>query len=125
MIKGREPILERISVAFQVILTLLTFYFVLWISDFFASDLIRGNNEHLIFALIIISIWFVLLELFEMGKMARIQRYRHIIKKYAFVVSIGSFILISLTDIFGFQYLTGAIILKFALLNFLNFVFNN
>ena len=119
MIKGREPVLERISVTFQVILTLLCFYFILLISGFFNNDFIKGNNEHLILTFIIVPIWFVLLEIFDMGKMARIQRYRHIIKQYVLVVSIGSFLLIFLIELFNFHYLTSGIVLKFALLNFL------
>ncbi|KAF0238630.1 MAG: hypothetical protein FD181_842 [Prolixibacteraceae bacterium] len=65
------------------------------------------------FAMIISVIWFVLLEFFEMGKMARIQRYRHIIQQYAMVVSLGAFIL--LNEMFRFENLTSLINLKFAL----------
>ena len=118
MIKGREPILERISVIFQVILTLLSFGFVLWINCFFGNNLIIGNNDYLVLAILIVPVWFVLLELFEMGKMSRIQRYRHILKQYALIVSIGSFILIFLVELFDFNLLTSGLIFEFALINF-------
>ncbi len=118
MIKGREPVLERMSVTFQVLLTLICFYLNLWISGITKANFVIGDNEHLVFALIIVPVWFVLLELFEMGKMARIQRYRHIIKQYAIVVSFGSFLLILLYEIFNFNNLSSEIILKFGLLNF-------
>ena len=118
MIKGREPILERISVIFQVFLTLLSFGFVLWITDFFGKNLLPVNNDHLVLAILVVPIWFVLLELFEMGKMSRIQRYRHILKQYALLVAIGSFILIFLVEIFDFKFLTSGLIFEFAVINF-------
>jgi exopolysaccharide biosynthesis polyprenyl glycosylphosphotransferase len=119
MIKGREPVLERLSVSFQVTLTLLSFFFVLWISGLFTEVSPKEKNDYILFGIIIIAIWFVLLEFFEMGKMARIQRYRHIIKQYAMLVSLGAFILILINEIFRFESLTSVVILKFALLNFI------
>lgn len=119
MIKEREPLLERVSVIFQVILTLACFNIILWITGYYTHNDINGNYEHVVFSVIIIPVWFFLLELGELGKMARIQTYRHIIKKYAFAVSIGSFFMILLIEMFSFQYLTSGIILRFALLNFI------
>ncbi len=119
MIKGREPVLERISVTFQVFLTLLSFLVILWISGLFAEISDKEKNDYIFLTIIISIIWFVLLEIFEMGKMARIQRYRHIIKQYLMIVLPGTFILILLNELFHFQYLTSMIILKFALLNFI------
>jgi exopolysaccharide biosynthesis polyprenyl glycosylphosphotransferase len=118
MIKGREPVLERISVTFQVLLTLLSFFIVIWISGLFDEVAANSNNEFILFAMIIGAIWFVLLEFFEMGKMARIQRYRQIIKQYVMLVSLGAFVLILTAELFRFDFLTSMIILKFALLNF-------
>lgn len=119
MIKGREPVLERISVTFQVILTLLSFFLVLWISGLFAVVTANSKNDYFFFATIICIIWYVLLEFFEMGKMVRIQRYRQIIKQYAILVSLGAFVLILLNELFRFEHLTSVIILKFALINFI------
>ena len=51
--------------------------------------------------------------------MTRIQRYRHIIKQYATVISLGAFVLILLNEVFRFEFMTSLIILKFALLNFI------
>jgi FlaA1/EpsC-like NDP-sugar epimerase len=119
MIKGREPVLERISVTFQVILTLLSFFLVLWISGLFTVVNANSKNDYIFFATIISVIWYVLLEFFEMGKMDRIQRYRQIIKQYAMLVSLGTFVLILLNELFRFENLTSVLILKFALLNYI------
>ena len=96
MIKSREPALERISVTFQVTLTLICFYLTIWASGYLTLDYLKGNREHLIISFVLAPIWFGLLELFEMGSMARIQQYRDIFKKYAMVVLIGTFLAKSL-----------------------------
>jgi exopolysaccharide biosynthesis polyprenyl glycosylphosphotransferase len=119
MLKEREPVLERFSVIYQVVLTLFCFFLVLWFSGIYALNQSLESNESIVFAFIIVPVWFVLLEMFDMGKMARIQRYRHILKQYFFIVSIGSFFLILLIEIFNFQQFNSGLILQFALLNFM------
>ncbi len=114
MIKEREPALERISVTFQVVWTLICFYGVLWASGILTHSYLTENKEHLILAIIIIPLWFGLLESFDLGEMARIQRYRHIIKKYALVNAAGTFILIILINLLDYQSITMDMILTFA-----------
>ena len=119
MIKEREPILERVSVIFQVILTLFSLYLVKLISGSYSGNLLKSSNEYLTFAFIVVPVWFGLLEFFDMGKMLRIQRYQQIIKNYVLVNSIGAFFLIMIVELFHFQSFTTEMILKFALLNLL------
>ena len=123
MIKEREPILERISVLFQVFISLLSFYLILELSGEFPDSYIKEQKEHLIVSFILIPVWFVLLDLFEMGAMARIQNYRQVVKKYVLVVAIGSLTLYLVTKFFDYETLTAAILYKFAVLNFLVLVF--
>lgn len=118
MIKSREPALERVSVTAQVFITLICFYVTLLFSGFLAVDINLGERELLIVSILMAPIWFVLLELFELGAMSRIQRYRHLILKYAAVISIGSFLLMFLIEFLDFQTVTSFIILKFAIINF-------
>ncbi len=119
MIKEREPVLERLSVLFQVFLTLVCFYTILIIAGDIPDSYIRDDKEYLIIGIILIPVWFVLLDLFEMGAMARIQKYRNIIKKYIIVVSVGSMILLFFIKTLDYQTLTTTIVLKFAVLNFI------
>lgn len=119
MIKEREPVLERISVLFQVLLSLMTFYIVLEFSGNFPESYIREQKEHLIIGIILIPVWFILLDLFEAGAMARIQNYKEVIKKYFLVISIGTLILYLLTKRFDYNSLTTNILGVFAALNFL------
>jgi exopolysaccharide biosynthesis polyprenyl glycosylphosphotransferase len=118
MIKEREPALERISVTFQIFWTLLSYYFILWYSGIVSKDNFFENKEHLIIAFIIIPFWFWLLEMFEMGTMARMQRYRNILKKYVFVAVTGSFSLFFFIQLFDYKTLMGYFVLNFAILNF-------
>jgi len=118
MIKEREPALERISVTFQILWTLVSFYFILWHSGIVSKENIFDNKEHSIIAFIIIPVWFWLLEMFEMGRMDRMQRYLNILKKYFMIMFIGSFILYFFIQLFDYQTLMGYFILKFAILNF-------
>jgi exopolysaccharide biosynthesis polyprenyl glycosylphosphotransferase len=118
MIKEREPALERISVLFQVGFTILSLFAVLWFTGLYRNSSITENKEHLIIALIIIPVWFGLLELFELGAMARIQRYRQIIKKYILVIAGGAVILTFFAHILGYYWFTAELMVTFALLNF-------
>lgn len=118
MIKEREPALERISVLFQVAYTILCLFFVLWATGRDTPNLISDRKAHYIISLLIIPIWFGLLELFELGKMARIQRYRQIIRKYILVVAGGTIILSFLAQVLNYEWLTTDLLLTFALANF-------
>jgi len=119
MIKSREPALERISVTFQVALTIFCFYLTIWASGTLTIDYLKGNKEHLILAFVLTPIWFGLLELFEMGSMARIQRYREIFQKYVIVVFIGVSSLILLRELFDHKSLSNVLLFRFAILNIL------
>ena len=119
MIKEREPALERISVLIQVAYTILCLFFVIWVSGRHTNMIISEKKEHYIIALIIIPVWFGLLELLELGKMARIQRYRQIIKKNILVVTAGSIMLSFFAQILNYDWLTANMLLTFALVNFL------
>ncbi|HYQ58438.1 MAG TPA: sugar transferase, partial [Draconibacterium sp.] len=117
MIKSREPALERISVTFQVVLTVLCFYLTLWVTGVLTFNYLINNKEHMVITFIMSPLWFGLLEFFEMGTMARIQRYRSVVHKYILVVLIGTGTLILLVELFEFRSLSTTLLLKFALLN--------
>lgn len=119
MIKSREPALERINVIFQVALTVLSFYLTIWASGFLSMSYLKNSREHLFISFVLIPVWFGLLEMLDMGTMARIQRYRNIFKKYLLVVLIGSCTLILLSELFELGSITATLILKFSVLNML------
>lgn len=118
MIKEREPALERISVLIQVGFTLLCFFFIIWVSGRYINGMIPEKKEHLIISLVMIPLWFGLLELFELGAMARIQRYRQIIKKYIMVVIAGTVFLSFIVQVLAYEWFTTNMLLAFAVINF-------
>jgi exopolysaccharide biosynthesis polyprenyl glycosylphosphotransferase len=118
MIKEREPALERISVLLQVGFTIICYFLSVWIYGEFINDINTENKEHLMIGLIIIPFWFGLLELFELGAMARIQRYRQIIKKYVLVVTAGTIAIFIIGQILGYSWLTSNLLFTFAVFNF-------
>ncbi len=118
MIKEREPALERISVIAQVFWTLVSFYFLLWFTGIVSLENFWETKDHLVLAIVIIPVWFTLLDAFEMGAMRRMQKYRTILKKYVFLISIGSFVLFIIIHFFDFDSITGTDLLNFAIVDF-------
>jgi exopolysaccharide biosynthesis polyprenyl glycosylphosphotransferase len=118
MIKEREPALERMSVLIQVGLTILCYFFILRMARVYSQYPLEENKEHLILALVILPVWFGLIELFELGAMARIQRYRQIIKKYLIGVTAGTITLAFAAHILNYEWFGARLLVTFALLNF-------
>ena len=118
MIKEREPALERINVIIQIFWTIIGYYFVLWYSGIVWRTNFFEKKEHLIIAIIMVPLWFWLLEMFEMGTMARMQSYRNILKKYLIITFFGTFIMLFFIQLFDYQSLVGYFTIKFAVLNF-------
>lgn len=119
MIKEREPVLERISVVLQMLATLICFYLsasVLLVLD--GQPMYRWK-DFLALALIIAPLWFVLLELFELGAMARIQRYRNLASKYLGVILIGGIILFFIAHVVELDHPSNETFLLFSVANFL------
>lgn len=118
MIKEREPAMERMSVVVQVLWTLASFYAVSWSYGIVSTNNFLERKDHLILAIVIIPLWFTLLEIFEMGAMARMQGYFNIIKKYLVLNAIGAFTLFLLFHIFNLHTISGILLLEFAVMNF-------
>jgi exopolysaccharide biosynthesis polyprenyl glycosylphosphotransferase len=118
MIKEREPALERVSVIIQVFWTLVSFYFLLWFTGIVTKNNFLETRDHLVLAIVIIPVWFTMLEMFEMGTMRRMQKYRNILKKYTILIPIGSFVLFVMIHLFDFTSITGTFLMEFAILNF-------
>lgn len=117
MIKEREPALERISVIAQVFWTIVCYYYLVWFSGVSYENILE-NKDHLILAVIIIPVWFFLLEMFKLGRMGRIQKIGSYLKEYLIVTLIGTLILYLIFHLFDLYSFSGVFLLKFAILNF-------
>jgi len=118
MIKEREIEIERLSITFQVLWTIICYYFTLWVSGMVSKKDFLDNKEYLVIAIVIVFFWFYILELFEMGAIFRMQNYLYIVKKYAMIALFGAFGIFILVTLLDSETLNGFFILKFTLLNF-------
>ncbi|MBN2774880.1 MAG: sugar transferase [Prolixibacteraceae bacterium] len=119
MIKEREPLLERMSVFFQVILTLIVLYISVWSIKLVNGQLPLQFKDYLIVSYLIAPIWYILLELFDLGVMARIQRYRQLIQKYFGVIAIGSILLFTIIKVLELEVISKTELVVFAISDFI------
>ncbi|WP_430972667.1 sugar transferase [Sunxiuqinia rutila] len=117
MLKEREYTLEKISIVFQVLITLVCFTAVWWFGQF--SDEYRAESIHefknvLIF---IALLWFLLLEQFKLGKMTRTTSYLQLFNSYFKLISIGIAILLVINIISGYKVLNIKSLFLFSVLN--------
>ena len=119
MIKEREPIIERLNVLMQVIITIISFLIAVWAVRYFNGQLPYNLSDLLYVAFLVAPVWFVLLELFDLGAMARIQRYRQLIKKYIGVIVIGITVLFIISHLLDLGHISNTEFLVFGVLNFI------
>ncbi|GET24464.1 sugar transferase [Prolixibacter sp. NT017] len=93
MIKEREPILEKISVANQTMLSFLSYAGALTLYQWFLHQPVNFTKEEKLIGLIILPLWFLLLEIKELGRMIRTTGYLAIFRSYATLTIIGTLIL--------------------------------
>jgi len=117
MIKEREPVFERISVVFQVLLSLVCFYVAWWGTGNFIKPVGGELYEYKVLFLFIGPIWYLLLDQFSLGRMARVEMYSTLLVEYITVVSIGMGLLFASIVILDFHSLSRLVLVIFASLN--------
>lgn len=117
MFKKREYTLEKVSIIFQVILSLACFTFIWWLS----TSSSRGQPESVIElknSLIVISLlWFLMLNLFSLGKIDPAGSYLSLFISYFILVFTGFCLLFALNIIFGYSTLGAMNLLLFSTFN--------
>jgi len=119
MIKEREPILERLSIAFQVILTFACFWGSLFITDTFLKSVTPNLSQYKILSFITVLLWLFLLEYANLGRIGRMKMNSITITEYFTVVVIGSLLLFVSVVVFDFNTISRLVIGVFAILNFI------
>ncbi|WP_430937007.1 sugar transferase [Saccharicrinis sp. 156] len=119
MIRQREYFIEKMSVLFQVLLTLCCFYLAWWGTNTFIEPLVTGYNEYRILFILIGPLWFLLLDHFGMGKMSRIKMYSSIFFEYFSVVGLGTALLFIFIGLLNFHHVSRWTMMLFVLLNFI------
>jgi exopolysaccharide biosynthesis polyprenyl glycosylphosphotransferase len=122
MFKNREHILEKISIIFQVALSLACFIVFFWIKTSWFDAQIQSSNE-LVFPLILIAVmWFVLLKKFGLGKIIHTSK-KHQFISYLKIIIIGLWILFVINLISRYSTMGKENLLLFGLSNLFVLVF--
>ncbi|MGQ7867799.1 sugar transferase [Sunxiuqinia sp. sy24] len=117
MLKEREYTLEKISIIFQVIITLVCFTAVWWFGKLSEELRIESINELKNVLIFIALLWFLLLEQFGLGKMNRTASYLQLFISYFKLISIGIAILFVINIISGYEVLSIKNLFLFSSLN--------
>jgi exopolysaccharide biosynthesis polyprenyl glycosylphosphotransferase len=93
MIKEREPVLEKLSVANQAMLSFLSYFGALTLSKWFMNQPLTFTKEEKLLGIMILPLWFLLLEAVSLGRMLRASGYLTIFRNYLTITIIGTTIL--------------------------------
>lgn len=116
MIKEREPILEKLSVAFQVVLTLVCFYGAIWIIQLF-KPIQNGHNEYNIISFIIAPLWLLILDQSNLGRIGRLNMYSTLFIEYLTAIIVGNILLYTAIVILDLDTISRLVLSAFAFLN--------
>ncbi|MFC0875460.1 sugar transferase [Saccharicrinis sp. FJH2] len=119
MIKEREPILEKTSVFIQVLLTVATFIAAHWLSDKFIRPLPKDVTDYQYLTILVVLIWFILLDQFGLGKMLRFKMYSTLFLEYFTALLVGNILLYTAIVLLDFDNISRGVLGVFALLNLL------
>ncbi len=119
MLKEREPILEKLSVAFQVILTLGSFLGAMQLTHSFLKPVSWDFTQYKILLFILIPLWVLLLEQANLGRVGRIKMYSITFVEYFTVIVIGNILLYASVEILNLDSVSRLVLGVFAIINFI------
>jgi exopolysaccharide biosynthesis polyprenyl glycosylphosphotransferase len=117
MLKEREPVLEKLSIVFQVILTIVCFYVAIWIIQEFFHPIKYDTNQYNIISFIIVPLWLVILDQSNLGRIGRFKMYSILFVEYLTAIMIGNILLYSTIVILDLNSVSRLVLAVFALLN--------
>ena len=117
MIKEREPILEKLSIVFQAVLTIGCFYAAIWIIQEFIKPIESNNNQYNIISFIIAPLWILILDQSNLGHIGRFKMYSTLFVEYLTAIIIGNVLLYSTIVILDLDLVSRLVLGIFALLN--------
>ncbi|SFE40982.1 sugar transferase [Sunxiuqinia elliptica] len=117
MLKEREYTLEKISIIFQVILSLACFSLVWWFQNLGTEIQMVAVTELKHTLIFIALLWFLLLEQFGLGRMSRRASYVSLSISYFKLISIGSGFLFAINVLTQYEALELTNLFLFSVLN--------
>ena len=93
MLKEREPVLEKLNVVFQVILTILCFDGAKWLTHRFFVSVQSDLTQYKIILFIIVPLWLLILNQSNLGRIGRLKMYSVLFVEYLTAIIIGNVLL--------------------------------
>lgn len=118
MIKEREPILEKLSVIFQVFLTLGCFWAAMQITHTFFKPVSWDSAQYKILSFILVLLWTLLLEQSNLGRIGRIKMYSTTFVEYLTVIVVGNILLFASIEVLNLDSISRLVLGVFAIINF-------
>lgn len=119
MLKEREPILEKLSVLFQVLLTLGCFLGAMVITHRVFKPIAWDIAQYKVLIFILIPLWILLLEQANLGRVGRIKMYSITFIEYLTVIVIGNIILYASVEILNLESISRLVLGVFGVINFI------
>lgn len=119
MIKEREPILEKTSVFIQVLITIACFILAHSASSHLFNPLPSDTTDYQYLTILVVLIWFILLDQFGLGKVMRFKMYSTLFLEYFTALLIGNVLLYTAIVLLDFANISRGVLGIFAVLNLL------
>ena len=114
---NRESILSRVSVTTQTIVTVLCFAFAKWFTESYVTLAKVPNSEYQYISILMVPIWFILLDQFGLGRILRIKQYTTVFVEYFSALVVGNVILYSAILVLGYSTISREVLGVFFLVN--------
>ncbi|WP_372776229.1 sugar transferase [Mangrovibacterium sp.] len=126
MYKDREIVLAKLSIGIQVILTMLCFLAIEWITNPEVFRQLEFSRE-LKNAIVVVSLlWYIILDIYQMGTVARTMGTSNIVKGYIKAVTTSVFFLFAINIVLQYSAFSVPEIFYFGALNlFVLIIYNN
>ena len=116
MLKEREPVLEKLSIVFQVILTIGCYYLAIRIMHEFIKPIYNEDQYDILF-FIIVPLWLIILDQTNLGQMVRFKMYSTLFVEYLSAIIIGNILLYTSIVILDLDSISRLVLGIFAILN--------
>ncbi|HEY3369709.1 MAG TPA: sugar transferase [Prolixibacteraceae bacterium] len=117
MLKEREPILAKLSIVFQVLMTIACFYAAIWIIENFIKPISNNYNQYNIISFLIIPLWLLILDQFNLGHIGRFKMYSTLFVEYLTAIFVGNILLYTTIVVLNLHSVSRLVLATFALLN--------
>ena len=117
MLKEREPILEKLSVIFQVFLTVLCFEGSKRLTHEFFVPVQGDLTQYKIILFIIVPLWLLILNQSNLGRIGRLKMYSVLFVEYLTVIIIGNVLLYAAIVFLDLNLVSRLVLAVFAITN--------